>query len=176
MCFHAAAGPGWLIAPAALSITSPEQHHAIDALESEMRQMPAVEAPVDHVFTPGLYTRVIDMPAGMFLTSKIHKTEHVFVVLSGKAAVWDGESGVQIIRAPHMGITKPGTRRVLLIGEQCRWATFHPSNGETVEEIEARIIEPRNCIENSGNLLQIEDTQIPIQKLLQDALDNDKGI
>jgi hypothetical protein len=157
---------------AAQGITTPTQHAKIDALEEAMRLLPPCEAPVDHIFTPGLYTRVIDMAPGSLITSKIHRTEHPFVILSGKAAVWDGENGVQILKAPYIGITKPGTRRVLLIGEQCRWATFHPAEEKTVEEIEQRIIEPRDVssIEQSEEFLQIDSD---IQKLLSDALQND---
>lgn len=153
-------------------ITTRQQHAKIDALEASMRHMEPCVAPVDHIFTPGLYTRVIDMAPGSLITSKIHRTEHVFAILSGKAAVWDGENGVQILRAPYLGITKPGTRRVLLIAEQCRWATFHPATEATVEEIEARIIEPRDVssIEQSEEFLQIDGD---IQKLLSDALQND---
>jgi len=83
------------------------------------------------------------MPKGSLVVSKIHKTEHPFVVISGHAAVWDAEQGVQQLRGGHVGITKPGTRRVLFIHEDCRWITFHPTQKLDVDEIEAEIIEPR---------------------------------
>jgi hypothetical protein len=167
----ACAGPQ-LAACVAQGITTPTQHAKIDALEAEMRLMTPCVAPVEHFFTPGLYCRRIEMAKGSLITSKIHRTEHPYFVLAGKAAVWDGENGVQIIRAPYMGITKPGTRRVLLIGEDCTWVTVHQSDNETVEEIEARIIEPRDVssIEQSEEFLQIDGD---IQKLLSDALQKD---
>lgn len=159
----------------ARSITSPIQHAKIDALESKMRLMEPCVAPVDHIFTPGLYCRRIEMPRGSFITSKIHRTEHPFFVLAGKAAVWDGENGVQIIRAPYMGITKPGTRRVLLIGEDCTWITAHPTPHTDVAAIESDIIEPRDVssIEQSEEFLQIDEGSADIAKLLQNALDSD---
>jgi hypothetical protein len=85
------------------------------------------------------------MPAGTFCTSKIHRFEHPFVVSQGKVSVWiDGE--VQVIEAPYCGITKPGTRRILFIHDDCVWTTFHvnPDDCKDVLEIENRIIEPHD--------------------------------
>ena len=116
----------------------------IDALEVKMMNLPAAECPVVHSFTPGLYTREIFMPAGATVVSKIHKTEHPFVVSMGKVAVFIDGQGWQVITAPHRGITKPGTRRVAFILEDTIWTTFHPTTLTDVDEIEAAIIEPHN--------------------------------
>jgi quercetin dioxygenase-like cupin family protein len=114
----------------------------IDELEASMvDNLPLVNCPVKHHFTEGLYCREIFMPAGTLITSKIHKTQHPYFVLKGKAIVWiDGIE--HIIEAPFMGVTEPNTRRVLYILEDCVWTTCHPNqDNETVEEIEDRIIE-----------------------------------
>lgn len=104
-----------------------------------------IELPLVHRFTPGLYTREIFMPAGTLLTSRIHKTEHPFVVLTGKVSVYIPGEGVEHIEAPHVGVTQPGTRRVLYIHEDCRWLTFHrnPNGHETPEDLEPELIEHR---------------------------------
>ena len=96
------------------------------------------------------------MPAESLWTSKIHKTEHPYVVSYGKAAVSiDAEEWYEIT-APYTGITKPGTRRVLYILEDCIWTTFHRIEGmksefndlsqgeieKIVEEIENVLLEP----------------------------------
>jgi hypothetical protein len=133
--------------PVAVAVGAQE---AIDATEAYMLAVVeqgfavAVEMPVAHTRTPGLYVRTISMPAGTVLTSKIHRTEHPFVVHAGTAEVFIDGVGAQVISAPYVGVTKPGTRRVLRILEDCVWSTFHPcSDDETLEDIEARIIEPR---------------------------------
>lgn len=88
--------------------------------------------PLTHTFTPGLYSRQIFMPAGSILTSKIHRTEHQFIVSSGRVTVYSESGSVETICAPHIGITKPGTRRLLLVHEDTVWTTFHPNpNGIT---------------------------------------------
>lgn len=120
---------------------------ALDHVEVAMLEhFPVIECRVDHVFTTGLYTRIVYMPAGSAITSKIHKTQHPFTVLRGKCLVMNvlhpGEPPEEII-APYFGITEPGTRRCLLILEDTTWATFHPTSKTTVEEVEAEIIEAR---------------------------------
>jgi hypothetical protein len=105
----------------------------IDEAEAILVQLPKVECPLKHSFTPGLYIREIFMPAGTLLTSKIHKTEHPFIVSKGKLNVFlDGE--MQYIEAPYRGVTKPGTRRVIYILESTIWTTFHPLPYITGEE------------------------------------------
>jgi len=127
----------------------------IDSLERAMLSGPPVHLPVVHRFTPGLYAREIFMPAGTLLTSKIHNTEHPYLVLSGVARVYIPGRGVVEVKAGHVGVTYPGTRRVLYILEDCRWITFHPLTDTEEEQrlaeatedemlvlIEERIIEP----------------------------------
>jgi quercetin dioxygenase-like cupin family protein len=116
---------------------------AISAALPKLAELPQVDCPLTHRFTPGMYTREIFMPKGTFIVSKIHKTEHPFVVLTGKARVWIEGEGVKVITAPHVGFTKPGTRRVLLILEDCRWLTFHRTDKTTVDEVEPEVIYQR---------------------------------
>lgn len=95
-----------------------------------------------HTFTPGLYAREFSCPANNFIVSKIHKTEHIFIVSKGAVSVWDGDGEEQFIEAPYMGITKPGTRRILFVWEDLIWTTFHANpDNEDEYQIEERIIE-----------------------------------
>lgn len=112
---------------------------AIDKLEEEASQMEQLDLPLSHVFTPGLYSRTIYMPAGARLTSRIHLCEHPFLISKGVLSVWDGETGWVKITAPFMGITKPGTRRVLFIHEDTIWTTFHVTNETDPDKIGMQI-------------------------------------
>lgn len=136
-------------------------HASIDQLERAMLAgiedgcLEPVEMPVVHRFVPGVYAREIFMPAGTRLTSQIHKTEHFYVVLSGVVDVYIPGVGIQRLAAGHVGITIPGTRRVLNIIEDCRWITFHTITPDEeslidvdsrVEAIGHRIIEQRQLV------------------------------
>lgn len=135
-----------------------ENDNIIDGLEASMMEFPdeLIEGPLVHRFTEGMYIREIFMPAGSLWTSKIHKTEHPYVVSYGKVAVSIDADEWYEITAPYTGITKPGTRRVLYILEDCIWTTFHRIDGmksefndlseeeieEIVKGIEDKILEP----------------------------------
>ena len=138
-------------APAAIL---PADHARIDALEAAMLsgEIRAVDLPLVHRWTPGLYIRQIFMPAGTLLTSKIHKTEHPYVVTKGRVSVYIPGVGVQELAAGHFGITKPGTRRVLYIHEDTTWITFHPNvdDEEDLAVIEQRLIEPHLLADGSS--------------------------
>jgi hypothetical protein len=103
-----------------------ENDDRLDELEVAMLEnCEPVHCLTTHMFTDGMYIREIFMPAGSLITSKVHKTEHPYIVSYGKVAVSiDGDDWDEIT-APYTGITKPGTRRVLYILEDCIWTTFH---------------------------------------------------
>ncbi len=108
-----------------------------------------------HRFTNGMYSREFTMYAGERWTSKIHLTDHQFIISQGKAAIFNNGESI-ILEAPYHGITKAGTRRVLLIpddSEPCIFTTFHPNpDNEDLEKIENRIIE-----KHDNRLLTHED-------------------
>lgn len=102
----------------------------IEELEETLERLPQAMVPQHHVFTPGLYCREVLIPRGTLLTTRIHLTEHPFVISAGIVSVWDEAHGVVTLRAPHTGVTKPGTRRILFAHTDVVFSTFHlnPSN------------------------------------------------
>jgi hypothetical protein len=93
------------------------------ALEATDRH---TELPVKHLFTPGLYVRQMFAKKGVIVVSRKHKTTHPFLVLSGACAVWCPGKGWERLQAPHIGVTTPGTQRLILALEDLTLATFHP--------------------------------------------------
>ena len=61
-----------------------------------------VDAPLTHVFTPGLFTRTIFMPAGSLIMSMTHSTRHPFIISVGEVDVISPEGSVTYV-APYMG-------------------------------------------------------------------------
>jgi hypothetical protein len=112
-------------------LVSDRADEAIDQLEALMAEHPCqAQCPLRHRFTPGLYIREILIPRGTRLTSRIHKYEHPFVISKGAISVWTKRTGWEYFKAPHTGITKPGTRRVLYAHEDTIWTTFHLNPNE----------------------------------------------
>ena len=143
----------------------------IDELEATMLEnFEPVDCPVEHIFTPGLYSRQIFMKAGTFITSKIHKTRHPYIVSQGLVSVWIDEGQEIVIQAPHTGITEPGTRRVLYIWEDTIWTTFHANpDDEDLEQIEERIIEKH---ENPLLTEQMKNKMLSVKNELEKELLN----
>ena len=111
--------------------------------------------PLVHTFVDGAYVRQITMPKGALLTSKIHKILHPYFVLKGDVSVIT-EDGVQRIKAPYWGLTKPGTKRILYIHEDTVWITVHVTGNSSVEEVEKEIIaESYDDIPNSAGVIDI---------------------
>jgi hypothetical protein len=117
---------------------------SLDVLEAEMFKHPQVHCPLVHRFTPGLYIREIFVPAGSLITGAKHLTCHPFVISKGDVSVY--VEGVEVARykAPYTGITKPGTRRLLLAHEDTVWTTFHVTEKTDPDEIVMEIadVEP----------------------------------
>lgn len=109
--------------------------------------------PLTHRFTPGLYTREILNPAGSLIVTKIHKTEHQFILIEGTLSIWTFEEGWRTVTGPHIGATQPGTRRIIYAHTDARLMTMHPTSpmglGDDtldhtfLERIEEAIIEKR---------------------------------
>lgn len=99
-----------------------------------------VECPVVHRFTDRMYIRECNMPKGVRVVSKIHLTEHLFVLSKGIIAVWTEADGVKVFTAPHYGITPPGTLRLLMAVEDSVWTTFHFSELKDVAKLEADLV------------------------------------
>ena len=126
----------------------------VDELESVLlNTFPKANCPVTHKFLPGMYVRCIFMPAGSVVTSLIHKTTHPYFILQGMVTVFSETHGEEILQSPYIGITTPGTRRVITVLEDTVWATVHltdiqPENDSeeaieaAVEKIGSVIIEP----------------------------------
>lgn len=131
------------IEPVNVQLPAIPTREAICALEDAIQHLPAdvqVGYQNVHDFCPGVYARSIFMPAGTVLTSKIHKTQHFFVVSKGVCTVVNSHGVKELITAPHLGVTFPGTKRALHIHEDTVWTTFHATELTDVAEIEKAIL------------------------------------
>ena len=85
------------------------------------------------------------MPVGALVLSEVHRTEHPFVVLRGRLREMLGDGTGRGIQAPYRGVTKPGTRRLLLVEEETEWTTFHATPLTDPEEIGRQILLQTTC-------------------------------
>ena len=120
-----------------------DRRAAIALVEEETLKLPQVDQPLNHYFANGLYWREIFNPKGCIITTKIHGEQNISVITKGRLSCIT-EEGLEILEAPMMFITKPGTKRVLYAQTDVIFNTIHPNptDSRDIEELEARIIAP----------------------------------
>ena len=105
-----------------------------------MLSMPQAETETRHHFADGIYARELFIPAGVCLVGALHKTNHLFTVSQGECVAVTHE-GREEIKAPYMGQTHPGMKRVIYAITDTVWTTFHVTEETDVDKIAEQIIE-----------------------------------
>ena len=95
--------------------------------------------PKTHNFADGQYIREIFNPAGEIIVTKVHLKNHPFFLLEGKMSIITAE-GFETIEAPYYGVTKAGTRRIIMAHEDCRFVTVHRTDSLSVNDIEKEVV------------------------------------
>jgi hypothetical protein len=95
-------------------------------LQDEIPEEDRIELLVENIFSPGIYMRKVFAPKSVLLIGKTHKTEHLNIMLEGKANVMiDGV--IKQIQAPSVVSSKAGAKKVFYVLEDMVWATIHPT-------------------------------------------------
>jgi len=112
----------------------------IYAVQAMLSEVPQVECPVRHLFSKGIYTREIYMPADTFVIGKLHATEHPNIMLKGEVTVWTAQDGAQRIKAPCVWISGAGVKKMLYTHSDTVWLTVHATDETDLERLEAELI------------------------------------
>ena len=112
---------------------------AIINIEGTTGEIMHRENPVKHTFAGGCYVREIYNPANELIVTKIHKKEHPFFLMKGEMSILT-EEGIQNIKAPYQGVTKPGTKRAIYTHEECVFITVHATDNTTIESVEEEVV------------------------------------
>ena len=132
----------------------------IERLEGELLKREQLEIPVTHTFAPGVYMREVRMPAGAFVIGHCHNTEHLNVVMTGRASVLM-EGKVHQIVGPCVIKSAVNVRKVLYIHEDMIWATVHPTQETDLVRLEAELIV------KSDAFLEHQEAQKQLEELKQ---------
>ena len=116
----------------------------IMALEQSVRGMPAevqlnLDENLTHYFAPGLYARRLDRKAGTLIVGKIHKYDHLAIVLYGHMTIVD-EDGRRDVFGGEVFVSKAGTKRATYAHEDSGFIVFHPTDKTDVDVIEDEVI------------------------------------
>ena len=92
-----------------------------------------------HNFADGQYIREIFNPKDEIIVTKVHVKNHPFFLLEGKMSIITAD-GFETIEAPYYGVTKAGTRRIIMAHEDCRFVTVHRTDSLCVSDIEKEVV------------------------------------
>lgn len=127
-----------------------QQRAYIDTVRDVQQQLSEspdqIDVPVQHHFAPGVYIRQMDAAAGTLVVSKMHRTEHMNILLKGSLTVAT-EDGIQLMTAPCVLKSMPGTKRIGYFHEDSSWITIHPTSDTDLEKIEQQVIVPDDEID-----------------------------
>jgi len=107
----------------------------LEFLQDEAKQLPQVEVTLRHYFAHGIYGRELARPAGTLIIGKIHKTRHMFILLSGEMSVLT-DNGMERFVAPQIVIGSPGTKRLTYAHTDCVAIVLHGTPLTDLDEIE----------------------------------------
>jgi len=113
---------------------------SIYQLQEIMKDFPKADVVTRHHFSDGMYAREMVMPAGSIVVGALHKSKHLFSVVSGECEVSSVHEREKIV-APYLGETVPGTKRVIYSETGCTWIGFFPTKLTDIDEIEAALVE-----------------------------------
>ena len=109
-------------------------------LPDEVRLEPE-DFPTFHHFSEGVYLREFHIKAGEYVVGKIHRHNHMALMIKGRAKVVS-EYGNEIMDAPFIWESQAGTKRAVLALTDCIFVTVHPTDETDLKKIEEEVIAP----------------------------------
>jgi len=117
----------------------PTYHDMVDFLEEAIvdnLDLLDTDEHTSHDFAPGVYIRTMRLPAGVYVTSLVHREDSPFIFLEGAMTLYSEHGGEQFVEAPFTGITPAGARRCAFTHTPVVWVTFHPNPDELRDPVE----------------------------------------
>lgn len=135
---------------------------AVIALQERMQRGATIDAKYEHYFADGVYVRVMKIPADHYAVGKCHRTQHVTMLIKGKASFTADDGSIVFLEAPFITVTQPGKKKLVYCHEECWFVNVHPTDTEDLVAIEAKVIIPE---EEYRAMLEAQRTeQLELQK------------
>lgn len=151
-----------------------ELSNLLDLAEVELNKYPRVEIPTEHAMAFGFYIRKVVMPAGSVITTKTHGVKSPYCVSRGKCLIKSMDGDETQITGPHIGITEPGTRRIIYVIEETEWTTFQPVDSgqlsEIIDNFEAQIMIPKKGFVSYADSLNRQSPELHDERTAIPAL------
>lgn len=115
-----------------------ELHNIIEDREDHLTEE---DFPLKHYFSEGVYVREFFMEKDAVVIGKIHRHDHIAMLIQGSATVLSEEGNIEM-KAPHIWNSKAGEKRAVKANEDCIFVTIHPTDETDLDKIEEQVIAP----------------------------------
>jgi hypothetical protein len=122
----------------------------VSNLLGTVNDIPLLECKERHYFGPGLYIKEVTMPAGALIVGKVHKVEHMCIMLTGRMILVQEDGTRTEISAPATFVAKPG-RKVAYIIETTVFQNIYSTDETNLEKLENMFIDNSKNILGEGN-------------------------
>lgn len=119
---------------------------SLKKLQDVMSQFEQADCPVTHHFSDGIYARELFIPEGTALVGARHKTNHMYVMLSGECVVTVDGKDPFTCKAGFIGETKAGTKKAFYAVQDSKLISFHVTEETDVENIGNEILFPEQNV------------------------------
>lgn len=127
-----------------------QKREMISQLENALFKFPQIDIPVKHYFAKGLYAREIFAKAGTLMTGKIHKHEHLNILLKGEVHLISEDADL-VVSAPATFTASAGVKKV---GYFMKDSIF--MNVTATDVTDSDLLLKELCVDNYSDLFQEE--------------------
>jgi hypothetical protein len=113
---------------------------AIEALQEVISTVQQLDLKTEHYFAGGVYMRTLWRPKGALIVGKVHRREHIYMVVFGDVTV-TSDGFRERIQGPRVLVCKPGTKRAVFAHEDSLCLTVHRTEETQLERVEADLVE-----------------------------------
>lgn len=115
----------------------------ISSIEEKCKKFEQVKCEIEHIFSDGIYSRIMKVPAGTFVIGKRHRFKTLNIMTKGKAIIHTGDNNkAKEISAPCTFVSEPLSRKMAFFIEDSEWMNVHPTEETDVDRIEELFIMP----------------------------------
>jgi hypothetical protein len=114
----------------------------IQKLHAILGLMPQVHIEPKHHFAAHMYGRELLMPAGTLIVGKVHKHEHLAIMVYGDISVYTEREGKRRLKGYNMMVSPAETKRVVYPHADTLWVTIHASDSRDLAQLESELITP----------------------------------
>lgn len=112
----------------------------VERLQAEISKLPQFEPETINTFHAGMLCREVKRPADVLIVGKVHKKEHLYMVVSG-TVVMTTDEGVRRITGPALFQCKPGAKRAIYSETPTHTMTLHRTDCLNLEDAENELVE-----------------------------------